>query len=331
MNETLLPNETVSRSFQPPLNKKKKNTTNYKVQHELIAGTFAGWAQVFVGHPFDTVKVKLQTQTSPPIYFGPVDCTRRIVSRDGFSGLYRGVTSPLLGVGACNAVIFASNGLFRQAIAKINNRPSSEHLKLSEMTLAGGLAGASVAFINCPVELLKIQLQLQKDGGAFSPASRPSLLNMGRSIITSQGLFGLYRGLFSTILRDVPSFAGYFATYHGLKSLYFSSEAHDSTSSKLPAQFQLLFGGLAGIACWVVCYPQDVLKSRIQGSSIQGGPLKLSEAWTTLRLEGGVNSSLVNQIRPFLRGATPTLARAFPANAATFMLYEAYMNHFAPY
>lgn len=32
-------------------------TLSHGVRDELIAGTLAGWAQVVVGHPFDTVKV----------------------------------------------------------------------------------------------------------------------------------------------------------------------------------------------------------------------------------------------------------------------------------
>ncbi|KAJ9059175.1 hypothetical protein DSO57_1005098 [Entomophthora muscae] len=107
------------------LDKAAVPTLSHGVRDELIAGTFAGWAQVVVGHPFDTVKVKLQTQTSPLIYSGPMDCVRKLIKADGIglvinvSGLFRGVTSPLVGVGACNAVIFSSNGFFKRQIAEI--------------------------------------------------------------------------------------------------------------------------------------------------------------------------------------------------------------------
>lgn len=69
---------------------------------DLIAGTVGGWAQVIVGkkekafydhdyshsypgHPFDTLKVRMQTQPSPPIYRNAMDCFRALVKQDGVS------------------------------------------------------------------------------------------------------------------------------------------------------------------------------------------------------------------------------------------------------
>lgn len=71
-----------------------------KLAQDLIAGTCGGWAQVIVGkmkrlfffffflivitgHPFDTLKVRLQTQPSPPIYKNAMDCFRQLVQSEG--------------------------------------------------------------------------------------------------------------------------------------------------------------------------------------------------------------------------------------------------------
>jgi solute carrier family 25 (mitochondrial carnitine/acylcarnitine transporter), member 20/29 len=49
-----------------------------------------------VGHPFDTIKVRLQT--SPKSQFhGPVDCLMQTLRKEGFTGLYKGATPPLVG------------------------------------------------------------------------------------------------------------------------------------------------------------------------------------------------------------------------------------------
>lgn len=37
------------------------------------------------GHPFDTLKVRLQTQPSPPIYRNAVDCFQKLVKAEGVS------------------------------------------------------------------------------------------------------------------------------------------------------------------------------------------------------------------------------------------------------
>lgn len=49
---------------------------------EFIAGTVGGWAQVVVGHPFDTIKVRMQTQKAGQ-FSGPLDCLRKSVKYEG--------------------------------------------------------------------------------------------------------------------------------------------------------------------------------------------------------------------------------------------------------
>ena len=58
----------------------------------VVAGTVAGIAVCLVGHPFDTLKVRLQTQPiNNPIYAGVVDCFYKTLKWEGIGGLYRGV------------------------------------------------------------------------------------------------------------------------------------------------------------------------------------------------------------------------------------------------
>ncbi len=64
----------------------------------LIAGGFGGVCAVVVGHPFDLVKVRMQT-AEKGVYSGAFDVVRRSVAKDGLArGLYAGVSAPLVGV-----------------------------------------------------------------------------------------------------------------------------------------------------------------------------------------------------------------------------------------
>ena len=85
----------------------------------------SGAAGVLAGYPLDTVKVRIQT--SPPgTYTGTFSCLadcvrcveikrhtsffqRSVCRQEGVRGLYRGMTSPLLGVAGINAVTFGVN------------------------------------------------------------------------------------------------------------------------------------------------------------------------------------------------------------------------------
>ncbi|KAF5843122.1 mitochondrial carrier protein-domain-containing protein [Dunaliella salina] len=64
---------------------------------EAICGALAGSANVVSGYPFDTVKVRMQS--SPPHHFqSSLQCFQHILKTEGVAnGLFRGVTSPLLG------------------------------------------------------------------------------------------------------------------------------------------------------------------------------------------------------------------------------------------
>lgn len=64
----------------------------------LAAGGFGGVCAVVVGHPFDLVKVRLQT-AERGVYSSALDVVRKGIARDGLRrGLYAGVSAPLVGV-----------------------------------------------------------------------------------------------------------------------------------------------------------------------------------------------------------------------------------------
>lgn len=120
-----------------------------------VSGLAGGTAQVIAGHPFDTIKVRLQTSNN---YKGAIDCLAKTVRSETVLGLYKGVTSPLIGIGFCNAVLFSANGTFR---AVLHNEERERQLGLGRIALAGFFAGGVMAAVNCPIELLKVRLQIQ--------------------------------------------------------------------------------------------------------------------------------------------------------------------------
>lgn len=69
---------------------------------------------------------------------------------------------------------------------------------------------------------------------------------------------GMFRGFLPTLLRDAPSFGAWFLTYEFLKQ---AGTRPDGTAS-VPTQ--MLAGGTAGVACWIITFPIDVVKSVVQ-------------------------------------------------------------------
>ena len=110
----------------------------------------SGCAGVLVGHPFDTVKVRLQTQDPRnPVYKGTFHCLRSIIKTDSVSGLFRGMSSPMVGVSAVNAIVFGVYGC--------TSRQFSDPDSLKTHFFAGVVAGNK----NKSIELFEWQKSSQ--------------------------------------------------------------------------------------------------------------------------------------------------------------------------
>lgn len=269
----------------------------------FLAGSLGGAAGVLVGHPFDTVKVKLQTQDyRNPLYKGTLDCFKQTVKKDGLTGLYRGVTSPVVGVAGINAVIFGVQSY-------CNTLFSNRHALTSHM-LSGAAAGITQAFIASPVELAKTRLQLQADRGG--PLRYKGAVHVLQEIYKSEGARGMFRGQLCTILREAPAFSTYFLTFEASARLIDGIENSDNASG-----FANFFaGGIAGMASWVISYPVDVIKSRIQSDGAFG-PAKYSGIIDCVK-----QSFKEEGYGVFTRGLNSAIIRSFPTNAATFFVMK---------
>ncbi|KAF1800620.1 mitochondrial carrier domain-containing protein [Mucor lusitanicus] len=286
-----------------------------QLAQDIIAGTFGGWAQVLVGQPLDTLKVRLQTQPSPPIYKNATDCFRQLIKQEGLKGLYRGVAPPLAGIGFCNAVMFMSNGYFRRWLQKDGSKP----LSILEIGVAGSMAGSVMSFLNCPIELLKVKLQTQDPKGVINmhgklEAPYKGVIDCGIRSIRSQGLLAIYRGMGMTLLRDAPGTFAYFVCYESLKRVFQSMRS----DKELKTIDLLMAGGFSGFAAWLPSYPQDVIKSCYQNDArFKSYRQAFREILRTKGPKG------------FINGISPAMVRAFPANAATFFAYEMAMKAMA--
>lgn len=252
---------------------------------------FLGCAGVIVGHPLDTVKVCLQTQSvNNPKYNGTVDCLRQLIAKEGIRGVYRGMSSPLAGVAAINAIVF---GVYGNA-----QRNLKEPDALSSYCIAGAAAGFSQSFFCSPMELAKSRVQVAGDSNGP--------LQCLKNIYLTEGYRGIFRGLGITLAREIPAFGSYFITYE-----YLTRSKDNKPASTLTMLFA---GGLAGVVSWAIVYPVDVLKSRIQIDGMTS-PAKYLNTMDCLR------KSIKSEGYSFLfKGITPTLLRAFPVNAACFVV-----------
>lgn len=282
---------------------------------DLTAGTSAGIAQLIVGHPFDTVKVKLQNMSRPapgeaPAYTSAIDCARKTVVNEGPAGLYRGITAPMAFVAVFNAVLFAANSTMRKLIGKGRH---VDELSMAELGACGVGAGFAVSWVACPTELVKCRLQAQ--GKVLAVAGSDVYkgpVDCAQKVYATRGVQGLYKGLGATLAREMPANALYFGTYEGLKRMMVSEGQSTET---LGAGSLVVAGGFAGIAFWGGVYPVDYIKTKLQTDNDMNPKYRgiMDCVRKTVRSEG---------IAGLYKGVGPCLARAFPANGITFLVFE---------
>jgi len=272
----------------------------------VIAGGFGGMCLVGVGHPLDTIKVRLQTMAvvpgQPPPYSGVLDCARKTLMREGLKGLYKGVVAPLIGVTPMYSACFLGYGLGQQLL----KRKDQQVLSYTQIFIAGNISAIFTTGIMVPGERIKCLLQVQGQDGGPKKYSGP--LDCATKLIKEQGLAnGLYKGTVATLLRDGPGSGAYFVGYEAFKRLLADEKGNVGPFSTLFA------GGMAGVFNWLVALPADVLKSRLQ-TAPEGTYTGLPDVFRkTVQAEG---------FGALYKGFGAVMLRAFPANAACFFGYE---------
>ncbi|OAJ39550.1 hypothetical protein BDEG_23389 [Batrachochytrium dendrobatidis JEL423] len=124
----------------------------------FLSGGFAGIATVLAGHPFDTLKVRLQTSNQ---YSGLADCFKQTIAKDGLRGLYKGMASPLVGVTPMFALSFWSYDVGQQLVYACTPKRSSQKLTMLEYAIAGGFSAIPTTVVTTPMERVKVVLQTQ--------------------------------------------------------------------------------------------------------------------------------------------------------------------------
>lgn len=289
---------------------------------DVFAGTCGGISVTLVGHPFDTLKVRLQTQPmDKPIYSGVLDCARKTVQWEGLGGLYKGVASPLAGQMFFRASLFGAFGSSKRWLAT-NPDGSVRPLRTSDFYKAGAMTGFVAAFTEGPIDFYKSQIQVQIIRSKSNPDYRPPYTSVGacvKATIRENGFKGPFQGLGATLLRNTPANAVYLGTFEVLKRA--AAQQLGTTTADLPAWTVLSAAGLGGICYWLVIFPVDCIKSAMQTDNIIKAQRKYTDIPTTAKLlwaEGGV--------RRFYKGFTPCLIRAAPANAAMLFTVDRVMS-----
>ncbi|QSS66519.1 carnitine/acyl carnitine carrier [Histoplasma capsulatum] len=282
----------------------------------FVAGGAGGICAVIVGHPFDLVKVRLQT-AEKGVYSGAIHVVKRTIAREGLArGLYAGVSAPLVGVTPMFAVSFWGYDLGKTLVRNFSSVPvhnGTPQYTIGQISAAGFFSAVPMTLITAPFERVKVLLQIQGQNPP-PPGQKPKYsggVDVVRQLYKEGGIRSVFRGSAMTLARDGPGSAAYFAAYEYIKRSLTPKDADGNVTGELSLPAVVAAGGAAGIAMWIPVFPIDTVKSRLQ--SAEGRPT----------IGGTIRGVYANGgFKAFFPGFGPALARAVPANAATFLGVE---------
>jgi len=277
----------------------------------FYSGCLAGIANVVVGHPLDTLKVRMQMYNLPLI-----KCSVSMAKNEGLRSFYQGMASPLYNVPLCYVIVLGSYEICRY----LQGVDFHEQMTPYQGLIAGSWAGLFSCVITTPMELVKCKLQVEilPEG-----AKKTTAMEMTRKIYNSEGIRGLFRGNLICILREVPGFGFYFASYEWLKAYMYKNNWSGHATP-------LIAGGLAGFISWVVSYPQDAIKTKLQ-CDVDAAKKYPTHRW--LRDGGIINCAKdiwrYEGMHGFWRGFSACAMRSIVSEACTFFVYEKSRKYFS--
>ncbi|OWF37216.1 mitochondrial ornithine transporter 1-like [Mizuhopecten yessoensis] len=283
---------------------------------DFVGGVNGGIANVVVGQSLDTVKVKMQT--FPSLYKNALDCFMKTYRQDGIRGLYAGTLPAMTANIAENSVLFMFYGLCQKVVMNICGKQSVADLHPVENAISGSGAAFFCSFTLCPTELIKCRLQAMREmatqgkleGGMDKLKIGP--WGLTKDILRQEGIQGMFKGLTSTMAREVP---GYFFFFGGYEISRHYLTPPGKTKDEIGVWRTVVSGGIGGVCLWVTIFPTDVVKSRIQVESTVG--TKAPAFFKTLTHIGRTEG-----IRALYNGLGPTVVRTFPSTGALFLTYE---------
>ena len=283
---------------------------------DVVFGSVAGAIGKVFEYPFDTVKVRLQSQ-GKSVYKNSLDCFQQAIRSDGVvRGLYRGLSAPVFGAAVETSSLFFSYRLSQDILIETlyaRNHNDKDELPMDALFLAGAMSGAFTSLWLTPIELVKCQMQVSLAPGSIRG---PGVLSVIRDVFRYNGPLGFWHGQLGTLIREAGGSAAWFGAYESVKKFFQDQNTRRSALESSPPSSntlangheqqlhlpQLLAAGAsAGIAYNFAFFPADTIKSRMQTVKVGNGMIAES---TISKPSGPIAAVLASSSGGFVASST---------------------------
>ena len=129
-----------------------------------------------------------------------------------------------------------------------------------------------------------------------------------QDVLKRHGIRGLYLGFNCTLIRELLAMGLFFTSFVSIKRLM----SHDREGGWLEKTKIMLAGGTAGLISWIVTYPIDFVKTKLQSQDLDHKKYRgMLNCFQRVYKKYG--------LIVFTRGLTTVCLRSIPVNAVAFL------------
>jgi adenine nucleotide transporter 17 len=214
---------------------------------------------------------------------------KRIVQREGITGLYAGLDSALFGISVTNFVYYYwyewTRAGFEKAAVKAGR--ASKRLTTIESMIAGAIAGSATVLLTNPIWVINTRMTTRKRDeesdesllpGA-KPLKAPTTIGTLLSLIKEEGPQALFSGVVPALVLVINPILQY-TIFEQLKNIL-------EKKKRVTPTVAFLLGALGKLFATSITYPYITVKSRMHIAGRDGGRESMANAMKRIIREEG--------------------------------------------
>ena len=214
--------------------------------------------------PLDLVKCRRQVDTK--LYKGNFDGWNKIARAEGFRGIFTGWAPTFWGYSIQGSIKYGGYEFFKKWYSDLVGTENAHKYK-TWIYLAGSASAEFFADIGlCPLEAVKVRIQT-----TIPPFAKGTVDGINK-IVSTEGVGGLYKGLYPLWGRQIPYTMMKFASFETAVEMIYKQLPGKKSDYGKAAQTAVSFAGgyIAGVLCAIVSHPADVMVSKLNADRRPG-------------------------------------------------------------
>lgn len=168
--------------------------------HSFLLGSLAGCTSTLISYPFDLLRTRFVNNRDHKLVTMR-HALRSMYRHEGLRALFKGANTAMISVSLYTGSLFWSYELARSFAHKVR---FTDSIVEPACGLVGGVVSKTIVF---PLDLIRKRLQVNT-----SPQSR-NFISMGLQVVRHEGVRGLYKGFFVSLVKNAPTTAISIWTY----------------------------------------------------------------------------------------------------------------------